>query len=123
MDSKASSLDPSFLQQQHRRLIELRAQLERAIQTGERAEGDVNGGSLREAQEAEDDAQRLTLLEVDGTLVGRDVAHLAQVKRALQKIEEGTYGFSDSSGEAIPRERLAATPEAIELVSPSVAAG
>jgi DnaK suppressor protein len=35
----------------------------------------------------------------------------------LQKIEDGTYGLSDTSGEPIPRERLEAMPEAIHTVS------
>jgi DnaK suppressor protein len=35
------------------------------------------------------------------------------VQRALQKIEEGTYGLCDATGEPILRERLEAVPEAI----------
>ena len=35
------------------------------------------------------------------------------MNRALKKIEEGTYGVSDQSGTAIPRERLEAVPESI----------
>ena len=35
------------------------------------------------------------------------------IERALAKIEDGTYGFSDSSGKPIPRARLEAMPEAI----------
>jgi DnaK suppressor protein len=38
------------------------------------------------------------------------------VKRALQKIEEGTYGLSDLSGAPIPAARLQAIPEALLTV-------
>ena len=38
------------------------------------------------------------------------------VNRALQKVEDGTYGLSDISGEPIPRGRLEAVPEAIRTV-------
>jgi DnaK suppressor protein len=38
------------------------------------------------------------------------------VKRALQKIEEGTYGLSDLSGAPIPTARLQAIPEALLTV-------
>jgi len=38
---------------------------------------------------------------------------LVNIERALRKIDEGTYGISDVSGERIPRERLDAVPEAI----------
>jgi len=45
-------------------------------------------------------------------LVNRTVERLARVERALAKIDAGTYGFSDVSGEPIPKDRLNAVPEA-----------
>ena len=50
--------------------------------------------------------------EVAMSLSRADVDHqrLAQVKRALRKLEEGTYGLSDISQEPIPIERLEAIP-------------
>jgi DnaK suppressor protein len=53
------------------------------------------------------------MLEIEGTAVARNIERLKLIERALQKIEDGTYGFSDASGEAIQRERLEAVPEAI----------
>ncbi len=41
---------------------------------------------------------------------------LAQVERALQRIEAGTYGASEVSGRPIPIERLQALPSATTLV-------
>jgi DnaK suppressor protein len=41
---------------------------------------------------------------------------LENIERALQKIDEGTYGLSDESGEPIPKGRLEAVPEAIRTV-------
>lgn len=38
---------------------------------------------------------------------------LGDVQRALQKIEDGTYGLSDESGDQIPRARLEAFPDAL----------
>ena len=49
-------------------------------------------------------------------LVGRDVARLARVDRALEKITEGTYGLSDVSGKQIPEQRLEVMPDAINTV-------
>jgi len=40
-------------------------------------------------------------------------AEINQIERALQKIEDGTYGLSDASGAPIPIERLEAAPEAL----------
>ena len=65
------------------------------------------------SREYEDDAQRLDMLEREGNLVVRDVGRLERVDRALKKIEDGTYGLSDQSGQPIPRERLEAVPESI----------
>jgi DnaK suppressor protein len=57
------------------------------------------------------------MLEINGTVVDRNMQRLTRIERALQKIEDGTYGFSDASGEPIPRERLEAMPEAIYTLS------
>ena len=46
----------------------------------------------------------------------RDQKELAQVKRALDRIEQGTYGLSEVSGKPIPIERLEAVPYATTLV-------
>jgi RNA polymerase-binding protein DksA len=46
----------------------------------------------------------------------RDQKELAQVKRALDRIEQGTYGLSEVSGKPIPIERLEALPYATTLV-------
>ncbi len=116
MTHNASNDDPKFLEQQRASLLELRRQIEQSISSGRARERELDGESFREAQESEEDAQRLSQLEVDGTLVGRDIARLSQVNRALAKIEDGTYGLSDVSGRPIPRARLIATPEATDLV-------
>jgi DnaK suppressor protein len=38
---------------------------------------------------------------------------LRAIERALAKIDEGTYGLSDLSGDPIPKGRLEAMPEAV----------
>jgi DnaK suppressor protein len=87
--------------------------------TADSAEGDeaaVKSAALAQAHEYEDDAQKLAMLETEGNLVSRDLERLSRVERALRKIEEGTYGFSDVSGKPIPEARLEATPDAINTV-------
>ena len=44
-------------------------------------------------------------------------ATLEEVNRALEKIEQGTYGRCDSCGKAIPAERLEILPQASLCVS------
>jgi DnaK suppressor protein len=113
MNANAPILDPVFLKNQRDRLTQLREELSHSTQTEQSEETGVRSQSLGEAQESEDDAQKLTLLEIDGSLVARNLRRLAQVDRALQKLSDGTYGLSDASGATIARERLEAVPEAI----------
>jgi DnaK suppressor protein len=117
MNRKATVLDQAFIEQQRRKLTQLREQLLRATRTGETEEAEIRSQSLGEAHESEDDAQKLALLEIDGTAVERSMQRLVRIERALQKIEDRTYGLSDASGEPIPRARLEAMPEAIYTVS------
>ncbi|HEX8207375.1 MAG TPA: TraR/DksA C4-type zinc finger protein [Solirubrobacteraceae bacterium] len=44
-------------------------------------------------------------------------ARLERVERALEKLEEGTYGTCDSCGEAIDPRRLRAAPESTVCVA------
>ena len=113
MNSKADRLDNSFIERQRQRLTKLRDELAGATRGEEAEEKEVNSQSSGQAEEYEDDAQRLAMLELDGNLVARNVQRLAQVGRALEKISEGTYGLSDASNQPIPRERLEAIPESI----------
>jgi DnaK suppressor protein len=117
MSTKIPRPDKAFIERQRQRLTRLRAEMLDATQAKKDEEALINSQSAGEAVENEDDAQRLTMLEVDGNLVARDIRRLAQIERALKKMDEGTYGFSDASGDPIPVERLEASPEAIFTVA------
>lgn len=105
--------DAAFIKKQREYLVKLRTALLAAARTDEDDEADITRESAGGPREYEDEAQRLANLEVDGNLVVRNLKRLTRVERALQKLEEGTYGQSDVSGKPIPRERLEAVPEAI----------
>jgi RNA polymerase-binding protein DksA len=64
----------------------------------------------------EDEADLLYEREAEIDENVRDRKELAQVKRALERIEQGTYGLSEVSGKPIPIERLEAVPQATTLV-------
>lgn len=117
MNSKAPRFDKDFIARKRQQLTRLREELLNSTQAAETEEGSLNSESAGQAREYEDDAQRLASLELEGTLVGRDVVRLERTERALQKIEDGTYGYSDESGAPIPIDRLEAMPEAIYTVS------
>lgn len=121
-EKSSSSLDASYIEGKRRQLTGLRDQLRSAAAVASAEEGDLNEASSLQAREYEDEAQKLDLLERAGERAGRDIARLAQVERALQKIAEGSYGLSDVSGLPIPIERLEAFPEAITTLSEQEAA-
>lgn len=113
MASDKPHSDVSFIAQQHRHLTDLRRALLTAALNSRADESQIQQESQAAPREYEDDAQKLAALELDGSLIVRDEQRLARVDRALAKIEEGTYGFSDASGLEIPLARLQAVPEAI----------
>jgi DnaK suppressor protein len=113
MTPKTSRLDQAFLGRQKHRLTELRQQILRVRRGEQSEEASANADTREQAREYEDDAQKLTALELEGNLVAADEDRLSNIERALQKIADGTYGLSDASGAPIPIERLEASPEAL----------
>jgi DnaK suppressor protein len=113
MTDKTTGLEKAFLDRQQSRLLKLRAQISGAMDAEQAEESGTQQQSLGGAQELEDDAQRLSLLDVEESLLNRNTQRLQQIGRALEKIKDGTYGFSDASGKPIPRDRLEAVPEAL----------
>ena len=116
MSSDVQKLDAAFIEAKRRELMSLREKLLKSADTTEREEVTVKDAAAGQSREYEDDAQELDTLETEGTLVNRSVERLARVDRALAKIDAGTYGFSDVSGERIPKERLNAMPEAVNTL-------
>ena len=112
-----TELDENFIAKQKERLQSLREELLRIMRA---AEEDERTRTEQDADFTEHDAGDMSRdifdREVDATIVEQVQQRLAIVERALQKIEEGTYGLSDVSGEPIPRGRLEAVPEAIRTV-------
>jgi len=113
MTTAPSRLDKAFLDRQKRRLTELRQQILQVRRGEEGAEASANADTRDQAREYEDDAQKLTALELEGNLEAAGDDRLSNIERALQKIADGTYGLSDTSGAPIPMERLEAAPEAL----------
>jgi DnaK suppressor protein len=121
VSTKPPILDAAFLERKRRQLAKLRDELRKTTNAAEAEEGSIKNESALQAHEYEDDAQKLDMLEKEGSLVSRDVARLARVERALKKIAEGTYGYSDVSGQRIPDDRLDAMPDATTTLAEQTA--
>ena len=113
MNAKTPRLDQKFLGRQKSRLSQLRQQILQVRRGQESEEANANAQTSGQAHEYEDDAQKLTALELQGNLSAADDDRLSNIERALQKIEDGTYGLSEGSGAPISMERLEAVPEAL----------
>ena len=113
----SSELDQEFIEQQKQRLQDLKAELEQVrdgLEEDQRFRAEEEGDFTQ--HDSGDMSQSLFTREVDATVEQQVERRLQHVERALQKIEEGTYGLSDDSGEPIPRGRLGVAPEAIRTV-------
>jgi len=64
----------------------------------------------------EDEANLIYEREAEIDENARDREELARINRALERLEQGTYGLSEVSGKPIPIERLEALPYATTLV-------
>lgn len=121
MPAEQAPLSPEFIAQQRKRLEALRRQVlggELATNASRRSFTEQHGD---EAEEFEDEAQDAAQEEVRQAQHDVDSRRLGNIERALQKIEEGSYGFSDVSDEPIPKARLEATPEAIVTIDEEAA--
>ena len=112
-----AELDEQFVARQKERLLQMRDELHR-IQSG--MQGDEQNRSEEEGDFSQHDSgdmsQQMFTREMDATIGEQAGRRLEDVERALAKIEEGTYGLSDESGDPIPRGRLEAAPEALRTV-------
>ena len=69
---------------------------------------DSKGASQHHADAGTDDFGRTISIEVST----KELNVIKQIDRAIEKIDEGTYGICDVSGEKIPEKRLKAIPYA-----------
>ena len=109
-------IDQQFVERQRERLLGLRDELVR-IREGMAADevdlGETEGDTTLDSGDL---SQDIFTREMDASIGEQVERRLGEVDRALQKVEEGTYGLSDDSGEPIPRGRLEAVPEALRTV-------
>ena len=111
------TLDQEFIDDQRQRLIDLRDELTRLRDGLDEDEVELEGGGDDFSEtDSGDMSQSIFDREMDASVGEGIERRLKEVERALQKIEEGTYGVCDDTGEEIPRGRLVAVPEANRTV-------
>lgn len=109
-----STLKPEQIAHFKKKLIDERHAIEKRI--GAR-QGDIMD-SVRDEEgvgDSADEGQRVYDREDQIVSNELDAQQLEQVKKALVRIEAGTYGVSEVSGKPIPLARLEAVPSATTL--------
>ena len=97
-------------QARHRLLAE-RADVRRLVE-GTEAAGQQDREEERETGDIADSAQPLTAEATDDAVAASLRDRLATLERALQRLDDGTYGRSVYSGLPIPDQRLEVDPAA-----------
>lgn len=109
------ALTESQIEDFKKRLEKMRVQLTHTLEgtTKEvKRPDEATGYSQHQADQGTDDFDRTISLEV----TSKEYGLLRQIERALEKIEEQSYGVCDVSGEEIPLARLEAVPYATMTV-------
>jgi DnaK suppressor protein len=112
-----SELDNKFIEKQKGRLVDLKEELlrvRRGMEEDERSRSEQEGDFTE--HDSGDMSREIFNREMDASIGEQVERRLEDIDRALQKIEEGTYGLSDVSGDPIPQGRLEAMPEAVRTV-------
>jgi RNA polymerase-binding transcription factor DksA len=83
----------------------------------DRSKIDASRGAVQGVSDRKDQADVAIQAGVDDAEFQRDLAELAQVEAALQRLETGRFGWCEDCGEAIAAERLGAQPWAARCLS------
>lgn len=109
-------MDPArareLLEAERARLLAILEDAEGGDHTFGQAEQERDSDVLQPEGHPADAAQEIYEAEQQDSVREHARNHLAEVEHAFAKLEDGTYGRDESSGEPIPDERLEALPAA-----------
>jgi RNA polymerase-binding transcription factor DksA len=116
--------DVKFLKAQRDELEERRAaELARATRLEDEATSLIEDGEMGDVQFDDEGGEGDTMVvqrDLDRVLSSQARQTIAEIDAALERIRNGTYGYSEVSGAPIPRERLEAIPETTVLAAEKV---
>lgn len=121
MRKPAAHLTADFIDAQRTQLLALREELTQNTASADADESGLQDASLGQTHDSGGDAQKIALKDNDAAVIEHNRRRLLAVHRALAKVEDGSYGLSDDSGDAIPQARLEAIPESLYTVEEETA--
>ena len=114
--TRDEGLDEVFIARQRARLEDMKRLLQRELGSIREEKGRWSEEGRYASRDPEYVRAHILAEELDTILDRRLIGRLKLVERALEKMEEGTYGVCDATGERIPKGRLEAMPEAVYIV-------
>ncbi len=122
--SYTKDFDVKFLKAQRDELLARRErELARATRLEDEAISLIEDGEMGDVQFDDEGGEGDTMVvqrDLDRVLSSQSRQSIADIDAALARIEAGTYGYSEVSGQPIPRERLEAIPETTVLAAEKV---
>jgi len=116
--------DVKFLKDQRDELLARRAaEVARATRLEDEATSIIEDGEMGDVQFDDEGGEGDTMVvqrDLDRVLSTQARQTILEIDAALARIEQGTYGYSEVSGQPIPRERLEAIPETTVLAAEKV---
>lgn len=116
--------DVKFLKEQRDDLIARReGELARATRLEDEAASIIEDGEMGDVQFDDEGGEGDTMVvqrDLDRVISTQARQTILEIDAALERIKEGTYGYSEISGMPIPRERLEAIPETTVLAAEKV---
>jgi RNA polymerase-binding transcription factor DksA len=116
--------DVKFLKDQRDELLARRAgEVARATRLEDEATSIIEDGEMGDVQFDDEGGEGDTMVvqrDLDRVLSTQARQTILEIDAALARIELGTYGYSEVSGQPIPRERLEAIPETTVLAAEKV---
>ena len=119
--SYTKDFDVKFLKAQRDELLSRKdAEIKRATRLEDEAESLIEDGEMGDVQFDDEGGEGDTMVvqrDLDRVLSSQARQAVLEIDAALERIEKGTYGYSEVSGQPIPRERLEAIPETTVLAA------
>lgn len=109
------TLSKAQIEKFKKRLLDMRREITQTLEVSTqdvKRPDEATGYSQHQADQGTDDFDRTITL----SLTNKEFQILRQIDRALEKIDEHTYGVCDISGDEIPVARLEAIPYATMTV-------
>ena len=121
-------MDQTFIEERKQQLLEVKAELEKDLSAvaepdaGDHVIGDFaakypNYGEDNYLDSGSDTPDEIQEFQVNLSVTEKIEGHLKQVKEALKRIEDGTYGKDLKTGEAISEDRLRVNPSATTAIT------